>query len=314
MLSLAELRVFLIAAETENFSETARQLGISQPAVSMQIRALESRMDMDLFQRSGRSVALTEAGQAMIPMARDLCHRAVSLEEAMASLEGDVVGMLKLVCTTTAGKYVLPRLLARFREVNKRVEVACLVVGRDVAFASLADGEGHVGLASATEDTRGLEYRPFMTDQIALIAPPDHPWALRDGPVRPEELLDERFIVRERSSGTSSAVREALAWHDLAPDDLHRSMLLGNSEAIRMAVQEGLGLAFVSTMVAYEAVQAGTLSMVPVEGMDISKTLYMIRNPEIPSTTAGSAFWEFAFTEENQDIRLRPGVTGVPRA
>ena len=312
MLSLAELRVFLIAAETENFSETARQLGISQPAVSMQIRALEGRMGMDLFRRSGRSVALTEAGQAMIPMARDLCHRAISLEEAMASLEGDVVGMLKLVCTTTAGKYVLPRLLARFRDVNGRVEVACMVVGRDTAFARLADGEGHVGLASATDDIRGLEYRPFMTDQIALITPPGHRWALRNGPIRPEELLEERFIVRERSSGTSQAVREALAWHDLAPDDLQQSMLLGNSEAIRMAVQEGLGLAFVSTMVAYEAVQAGTLSIVPVEGMDISKTLFMIRNPEIPSTTAGAAFWEFAFAEENKDIRLRPGVTGVP--
>jgi len=223
-------------------------------------------MGMDLFRRSGRSVALTEAGQAMIPMARDLCHRAVSLEEAMASLEGDVVGLLKLVCTTTAGKYVLPRLLARFRDVNGRVEVACMVVGRDTAFARLADGDGHIGLASATDDIGGLEYRPFMTDQIALIAQPSHPWAFRNRPIQPED------------------------------------------------VQEGLGLAFVSTMVAYEAVQAGTLSIVPVEGMDISKTLFMIRNPDIPSTTAGAAFWEFAFAEENKGIRLRPGVTGVPGA
>ena len=306
MLSLPELRVFLIAAETENFSETARRVGISQPAVSMQIRALEERFGVDLFQRSGRSVALTAAGEALIPLARDLTYRAISLEEAMASMEGEVVGLLKLVCSTTAGKYVLPRLLARFQETYARVDLACLVVGRDVAMSRLAEGEAHIGFSSAVDSIRGLEYRPFITDRIALIAPSDHHWAKRGEPVLPAHLTTERFITREPNSGTANAVKEALAWHDLGPEDLPRSMILGNSEAIRMAVQEGLGLGFVSTLVASEAVESGKLALVPIDGMEITKTVYMIRNPEVAGTAAGGAFWDFAYAPEHEDLRERP--------
>jgi DNA-binding transcriptional LysR family regulator len=233
------------------------------------------------------------------------------MQEAMASIMGEVIGALRLVCTTTAGKYVLPRLLARFQEAHPQVETTCLVVPRAVAIGRLADGEAHIGLASVLESVRGLEYRPFMTDRIGLIAPVDHPWATRSAPVLPEELPTERYISREDTSGTAVAVREALAWHDLAPEDLPLSMTLGNSEAIRMAVQEGLGLAFVSTLVASEAVEAGNLAIVPVEGMEITTTLYMIRNPEVAGTAASNAFWDFAFGEEHADLRSRADPAGT---
>lgn len=311
MLSLGELRAFLIAAETENFSETARRLGISQPAVSMQIRALEKRFDMDLFERSGRAVSLTEAGEALVPLARDLVHRAISVQEAMASMEGEVVGLLNLVCSTTTGKYVLPRLLARFLRRHPRVDITVLVVPRDLALRRLHEDEAHIGVASVIQSTRGLEYRPLLTDSVALIAPPDHRWATRGEPIAPEELKEERYITREDVSGTSVAVHEALAWHDLMPAHLPRSMTLGNSEAIRMAVQEGLGLGFVSTMVAAESVQAGTLSIIPIAGMEITKTLYMIRNSEVPSTGAGAAFWDFTFADENAEILAGPSLLSL---
>jgi len=221
-------------------------------------------------------------------------------------MEGEVVGLLKLVCSTTAGKYVLPRLLARFQDTYTQVDLACLVVQRDVAMSRLADGEAHIGLSSAIDSIRGLEYRPFITDRIALIAPNDHHWAKRGGSVSPTDLTSERFITREPTSGTAIAVKEALAWHDLGPEDLPRSMILGNSEAIRMAVQEGLGLGFVSTLVASEAVEAEKLAIIPVDGMEITKTIYMIRNPEVSGTTAGGAFWDFAYAPEHEDLRERP--------
>jgi DNA-binding transcriptional LysR family regulator len=274
----------------------------------MQIRALERRFDVALFQRSGRSVSLTSAGQALVPLARDLVHRAIGLEEAMASMEGEIVGLLDLVCTTTAGKYVMPRLLARFQELHPRVELACLVVPRDLALDRLREDRAHLGVASVLEAHRGLEYRPFMTDYIELIAPPDHRWVERGEPISPEELREERFISREAVSGTTVAVREALAWHDLTPSDLPRSMTLGNSEAIRMAVQEGLGLGFVSRLVAAESLAAGTLAVVPIQGMTITKTLYMIRNGEVPATAAAAAFWDFTFASENEELLTMPAT------
>lgn len=306
MLSLQELRVFLVAAETENFSETGRRLGISQPAVSMQIRSLEDRLDTELFHRSGRHVSLTEAGHALVPLARDLAHRAISLEETMASLHGDVVGVLRLACTTTAGKYVLPRLLAGLRDLHPRVQVVCQVVHRALAMDLLSEGDAHVGMASMTDGHRGLEFRPFVTDRIVLITRPDHTWARRDRPVSTAELLEGQFIVREETSGTYAAITKGLAWHDLTVADLHPVMTLGNSEAIRMAVQEGLGVAFVSTLVAREALEAGKIAVVPVEGLELTKTLYLIRNPDIPASTAGAAFWEWAFAPENEEIRQMP--------
>jgi DNA-binding transcriptional LysR family regulator len=271
----------------------------------MQIRALEERLGIELFRRAGRAVRLTEAGEALVPLARDITHRAVSIEEAMASLHGDVVGLLKLVCSTTAGKYVLPKILAGLQALHPAVQVACHVVNREVALERLEEGEAHVGLASMADGHRQLEYRPFLVDRIVLITRPDHPWARSGEPIIPRQLIGERFIMRESTSGTAAAVREGLGWHDLTIDNLGAAMILGNSEAIRMAVQEGIGIGFVSALAADEAIEAGKLTIVPIEGMELTKTLYLIRNPNVPATRAGAAFWDFAFAAENEAMRKR---------
>jgi DNA-binding transcriptional LysR family regulator len=277
----------------------------------MQIRSLEKRIGSELFHRTGRTVSLTEAGHALIPMARDLTSRAVSVEEAMASLEGEVFGVLRIACTTTAGKYVLPRMLARFQVIHPRVQTVCAVVGRGLASEMLVDGEAQIGIASMTTEHHDLEYRPFMTDRIVLITHPDHPWAQRDEPIDPTELEHEKYIVREDTAGTTAAVRQGLAWHDINADGLEVTMTLGNSEAIRMAVQEGIGVAFVSALVAEESAEIGRLAIVPVEGLELTKTLYLIRHPQAAATRAGAAFWDFAFSSENEEIRLRPSLIGV---
>jgi DNA-binding transcriptional LysR family regulator len=312
MLLIPELLTFLAAAETENFSEVARQLGISQPSVSMQIRALESRMGVELFHRSGRSVTLTEAGQALVPLARSLAAQAVHAEEAMASHTGEIVGRLRIVCTTTAGKYLLPQLVSGLLKRHPMVSVECQVVHRGLAIERLCDGYAQIGITSLREGSdQTLEYRPFVTDRIALIAPVDHPWATREKAVTPADLATERFILREDASGTQHAVRDALAWHDLDLDDLHPVMTMGNAEAIRMAVQERIGVGFVSVLVAREAVDAGRLAMVPVEGLDITKTLYMIRDRRRPATPAQTAFWDYAFSPENELLRELPNLIGA---
>jgi DNA-binding transcriptional LysR family regulator len=306
VLSFNELRVFLAAAETENFSEAARRLGMTQPAVSQQVRSLEQRLATDLFDRSGRNVTLPAAGRTLIPLARDVMDRAVHLEESMASIEGEVVGLLKIGCSTAAGKYILPRLLAGLRAAHPRVDVVCNVTNRKTALDLLRSGEVQVAMTSLREPLRSIEYRPFLTDRIVLIAPPGHPWSRRGATITVAELLRERFIVREEAAGTTEAVRTALARHDVSLEELKVNMVLGNSEAIRMAVAEGIGVAFVSGMVAAEAVMAGTVSVVPVENLDITTTLFMARATDRPATRAQSAFWEYAFSPDNDEVRRRP--------
>jgi DNA-binding transcriptional LysR family regulator len=306
MLNIHELQVFLVAAETENFSEAGRRLNISQPAVSMQIRSLETALGVTLFHRSGRHIMLSEAGQALVPMARELVNRSIQIEEAMASLQGEVVGLLKLGCSTAIGKYILPRLTARLLDRHPLVQVICQVTSRDLALAMLRDGEAHIAISSLREHHKDIEYRPFLADRIVLIARPDHPWA-GQGVISPHDLLDAVFILREESSGTLQAFQDALTWHDLSIDHLKVAMVLGNSDAIRMAVQEGIGVAVVSQMVAAEGIQAGALVSIKIQGMDIHQTLYLARHTGRPATKAQTAFWDFAFAAENADLREIPG-------
>jgi DNA-binding transcriptional LysR family regulator len=304
MLNPIELNVFLMAAETENFTEAARRLGITQPTVSMHVKSLEERLGIALFERSGRNVFLTEGGRALTPLARDILQECVRIEETMVSLKGEIVGRLQIGCTTASGKYVLPRILGGLRAAHPRVEVVCAVTNRREALKLLRIGEVQVAITSLKEPAKDLEYRAFATDRIVLIAPPHHPWTALGRPLDPAELTEGEFIHREPESGTIGAVREALAPHDIGIDDLPRVMELGNSEAIRMAVSEGVGVGFVSALVAAEAGH-GSVGVVEVAGIAPTRTLYMVRDNARPATKAQAAFWDHAFSEEVKPLRER---------
>ena len=308
MLTTNELQVFIAAAETENFSEAGRRLGVSQPAISMQIKALEERLGLLLFERAGRHISLSEAGRALVPMARETIDRVIGIEETMVSLQGEVIGLLKLACSTTAGKYVLPSLLSGLMARHPQVEIVCQVTQREAALDALRRGDAHVALTSLRIPFKDVEYRPFLTDSIVLVVPPQHRWANLTEPILPEDLIKEQFIVREPTSGTLDAMRQGLEWHDLSLDHLHKVMTLGNAEAIRMAVQEGIGVAFVSAMVAIEGVESGKLAVVEVDGLELEKTLYMARDIDRPATGAQAAFWDWAFDPTNEHIRQRPSL------
>jgi len=299
MLDIYELQIFLAAAETGSFSEAGRRLQISQPAVSMQIRSLEKRLGGELFSRAGRHIQLTEAGEALVPMARELVNLSIRTEEAIASLQGEVVGLLKLACSTSAGKYCLPRLIASFIERYPQVQVACDVGPRGSCIRQLLDGSVHIAVSSLREPYRELEYRPFITDPVVLIAPPAHPWAQRES-IPVEELVEGRFIVREPDSGTQQAVLGALAAFNLGLGALDVVMTLGNSEAIAMAVAEGIGVAFISERVAAEGISAGRVAVVPVEGLAIVQQLYMVRHAHRAATRAQTAFWEHVYEPEHR--------------
>ncbi len=306
MLDIYELQIFLAAAETGSFSEAGRRLQMSQPAVSMQIRSLEKRLGVELFSRAGRHIQLTEAGEALVPLARELVNLSIRAEEAIASLQGEVVGLLKVACSTSAGKYVLPKLIASFIERYPQVQVACEVGPRGSSIRQLLDGSAHIAISSLREPYRELEYRPFITDSVVLITPPAHPWASRPS-ITVEELLEGRFIVREPDSGTQQAVLEALAAFNLGLGALKVVMTLGNSEAIAMAVAEGIGVAFISERVAAEWISTRRVVAVPIEGLTIAQQLYMVRHAHRAATRAQTAFWEHVYVPENRALLGQPG-------
>lgn len=299
MLNVYELNIFLAAAENENFSEAARQLNLTQPAVSMQIRALEKKLNISLFHRTGRTLSLTERGKALIPLARDMINRSIQIEEELESLKGEVVGHLKISCSTSTGKYILPRVAARFRRQHPRVQLSIYNHSRETVMHELNEGLVQLGIFSIKPEERETYYRHFFTDEVVLIVPAHHPWARRDK-VAPEELQQVDFILRDGESGTRQEVEVALKQVGLTLSDLKVVMEMGSSEAMSIAVEEGIGVAFISRAVARRGFELGRIKEVGVTGFSLRQEIFMAYSHRHPATRAQSEFWALMQKPENE--------------
>lgn len=296
MLDTHQLNVFLVAAETLNFTQAARLLHMSQPSVSQHIQSLEQSFGQELFVRSGRNIDLTDVGAALVPLAREMVTRSIHIEETMKSLEGEVHGHLLVGCSTTPGKYILPQLLADFHRQYPMVRVSCTVSAQGVAYRMLCDGEVHIAMVSEPYmSCRDVESRLFMVDPVILIAPLNHPWALR-GEIDVAELVDGDFIFREEGSGTETAVRKGLASANISVDELHTLLTLGSSEAIALSVQEGIGVGFVSSIVVTKLVE-GRVAPIRIKGLEIEREIFIGTHSRRPSTVAQRSFWDFVVDE-----------------
>jgi len=305
MLNLHELNVFVEAAQAENFSAAARRLFLSQQAVSLHIRNLEQEFGIELFQRNGRNLTLTPAGKALLPMAQALLRQARALEEMMHGLQGKIIGELTIACSTTVGKYILPRLVAGFRRRYPDVQVSVYVMSRRAAVDRLLEGRADVAVVSAHLPHPDLEFQPFLEDQIILIVPPTHPWA--DGrTITPPMLITEPFIMRESTAGTYEVLAEGLAQHGLHVEQLQVVLTLANAEAIEMSVEAGIGVAFVSKLAAARGLALGKIVAVPVEGMALKRSIYMVRHQRHVRAPIQQVFWDFAFDPANEPIRRLP--------
>lgn len=292
MLDTHQLNVFLVAADTLNFTQAARLLHMSQPSVSQHIQSLEQSFGQPLFIRAGRHMELTAAGHALVPLARDIVERSHLIEETMKSLEGEVHGHLQVGCSTTPGKYILPQLLANFHHDHPLVNVSCHVTSQGKAMEMLCDGEVHIAMVSEPHmSCRTADTRRFMVDPVILIAPLDHPWAKRKE-IDPQELYGGSFILREEGSGTQMALNLGLASVGVSIEELKTLLVLGSSEAIALSVKEGIGVGFVSQIVVTQLV-AGQVAIIKVRGLEIVREIFIGTQKRKPETAAQKAFWSF---------------------
>ena len=293
MVELSALRVFLVAAEERNFSRAAQRLHMTQSAVSQNIQNLERSYKVELFNRLGRTVELSEAGQTILPMVREVLLAARLLEDGLQEVNNQVGGELLIGCSTSAGKYLLPTLLAEFRHDYPAVHPRVKIINRDAVMERLLNRTVPIGIASRRIEHREIESVPLFDDRIILIVHPSHPWA-EFGRAFPSDLLDQPFISREDTSGTCETVMEGLKPQNITIDNFNVVMELGNTEAIEMAVEHGVGIAFVSEMVAARGLALGCIKKVEVEGLDLRRRIFMARHIGSPFTRAQSLFWDFA--------------------
>jgi DNA-binding transcriptional LysR family regulator len=274
-MNLEILRTFVEVVDRGSQSAAARHLGISQPAVSKQLQRLEAELDACLLARDRRGAhALTPVGQKVLAFARETLARADQLAQDLADLKAEVQGVVRVAASTIPGEYLLPALLAGFRNAYPLVEPRLTIAGTSDVVAKLVSGEADVGFVGATIDHPRLTLEPFEVDEVVVAVPADHPFAGRTT-LSMAELAEQPLILRESGSGTRLSVEAALARQGLSLPSEATALILGSTAAVIQAVEQGLGIGFVSSRSVVQRVAAGRLACLRVEGLNLRRPLYL---------------------------------------
>ena len=282
---LNKLRTFAVVAEHESYSRAAEELLISQPALSVQVRDLERHYEMALFERAGRGVRLTEAGEVVRGYARRILALAEESGEAVSELQGLHAGLLRLGASTTIGEYLLPAALAAFHHAYPGIRVSVEIANTLRITDRLLHGELHLGLIGEPLQNPGLEVEPYLDDRIILVLPPGHRWA--GARITVQDLSLETLIVREQGSATRDVTERALT---AAGARMEIEMELGGTEAVKGAVAAGLGVAFVSASTVKQELESGRLSTSTVRGLNIHRQFQLARRRGRRLSAAEEAF------------------------
>jgi DNA-binding transcriptional LysR family regulator len=290
-MNLSQLRAFIAVVEHNSFSSAARALGVSQPAVTMQVQGLESDVGATLLDRYYRKVELTEAGRTLLPFARDILSTLEEAQIAVDALSGRVTGRLAMAASTTPGQYILPRLLGEFIRENPEVGIELAVHDTSDVVAMVEEGRADLGLTGAHLPGTRVGFEELGKDTLVMIGPTDSDLASKRK-VKLEDLVEEPFIMREQGSGTRIVMEETLKAGGIDPAELRIVTELGSSEAIVTAVEGGMGLGVVSRWMAEKALQLGTVAEIKAAHFPSERPFYLVM-PKGTLTRAAGAFVEF---------------------
>jgi DNA-binding transcriptional LysR family regulator len=288
-----QLAAFCAVVERKSFSLAAERLGVSQPAVSLQIRSLEQRLGRQLLDRSGRRVEPTEAGIHLYRNAQRLLALEEQLLDEVASVsEGVLRGRLELGSSSGPGETVLPLLLCEFQQTHPEVHVALSVFDTQTVVDLVARRELELGVVGAARRHRSVAFEPFFRDEVVLACPAGHRFAGRT--VAVDELRDEPLILMQEGAGVRQVIEDELRTAGIRLRDLDVRVELGLQESVRTAVRAGHGVTFISRSAIESDLAAGTVAAARVEGLDPAREISLVRAAGRAPTRAASAFVEFA--------------------
>ena len=307
-MNVTQLRAFVSVVDLGSFSEAARQSGVSQPAVTMQIKALEADVGATLLDRRYHRVELTQAGEALLPYARSVLAELAHAREDISALSEMTTGRLTIAASTTPGDYVIPRVLGDFLRLYPQVQVEISVQDTAEAVAAVASGRADFGVCGASDTSSKVEFEELGCDELIVICSPSHPLAGRKA-VSFAELTEADWVMREPGSGTGQVARAALERAGIDADELRVLVELGSGEAIVSAVEGGLGVAMVSHYVADKALELGTICSVDVAGPAVTRSFFAV----IPRTTQTRAATAF-HAHLRSSLVCDPSTVAKPRA
>src|SRR5262249_6471482 len=263
-MTLEQLRIFVAVAERQHITRAAEALNLTQSAVSAAIAALEGRHDAKLFNRIGRGIELTEVGRGFLTEAQAILSRVQTAELARAEINGLRSGTLCVQASQTIASFWLPRHLVVFRRAYPAIDIRLSIGNTAQVAAAIHAGTAELGFVEGEVLEPLLVSRPVARDQMIVVVGSGHPWADRRT-LEVAEIAEVEWVLREPGSGTRSVFEQALAGFGVSSNNLRVAMELPSNEAIRAAVESGLGATAISASVAAPSIEAGLLHAVPLK-------------------------------------------------
>ena len=266
------LKVFRAVAKHLNFRRAAEELFLTQPAVTLQVKTLEQQLGVQIFDRSGSRISLTPAGALLLKFADKIDHLETAALEALSDFAGQPRGELRMGASLTIAQYILPHILGEFQRQHPHIRTQVTTCNTEQVLEALLAHGISVGFVEGPTLRRDIRTEIFLEDELVLMVPPAHEWSER-GFVDPQELTQERLLMRERGSGTRRVVEIALQKSGIKAKQLNPAMEFDSTEAIITAVEAGLGVGFASLWSIRKELQLGTLHVVPIRSVRIPRPL-----------------------------------------
>ncbi|MBW5444686.1 LysR family transcriptional regulator [Cohnella sp. CFH 77786] len=277
-LNVHQLHIFYTVAERGSFSSAAQALHMTQPAVTMQVQALEERFGTKLLNRTTKKLELTEAGHSLLPQARKAVELMRDTDAMMIRFVEALKGRLQFAASLTIGEYVLPRLLGSFLRRHPDLAVSMKVMNTTEIVDAIQHQGLDFGLIEAPCDTPGIHAEAVMDDELVLVAPAGHPFAERES-VELAEVLEQPLVLREKGSGTRQVVEDELLRHGADEGRLRVVSDFGSTAAIKSAVEAGLGLSVLSVWAIKHEAALGLLKTVRIRDVSFRRQFYAVRLP-----------------------------------
>ncbi len=272
---LPHLETFLRVAELSSFTAAAKDLSISQAAVSQRVHALEKTLDVALFQRHKGHILLTDAGRRLCTYAQRILAMHQEARQEVTGRPVPVSGELALAASSVPGEHLLPELLSVFQQKHPHVQLRVSVTDSDAVLEQVEHGQAHLGLVGKKGESQHLEYRCFACDTLVLVVPAGHPWERRRR-VSLAQLRAQPLVLREAGSGSRWCLEQALARAGLSLRDFRVAVQLGSNEAIKEAIARGMGVAILSTHAVEKEVQGGRLHALQITGLPLLREMFVV--------------------------------------
>lgn len=269
--SLRKLEIFSAVADLGSVTRAAEKLLLSQSAVSMALADLENHSDAPLFIRQGRKLILNDRGKILLPVAKNIVSQVTDFENLLETSTQEPTGQLKIGASTTIGNYLLPLLLANFPKQYPKAKVVMQVGNTEAISESLSRGELDLALIEGPCHLNNVQQIPWRDDQLVIIAAPDHPWCARRH-IKKSEILNAQWIMREVGSGTREVFESAVG---ASLHQLSTVIELGHTEAIKKAVEAGLGVSCLSRLAVQRELDLGVLADINTP-LDLSRNLTLL--------------------------------------